>query len=167
MSVSQAQVLVPRARARFEASLRALLTARTGMESCSQLAAIMPGWDGQLDALLRKRIDRHAGHCENCRERGRYELDPAMLLGLLPAAVPPAGLRDQLFDLAGDADANGHADADRFGVANGFGVTKCPGEHPRPVAVAGGPDADRGRVGTLTARGGWAPPPDPGPGPPA
>ena len=102
VSVSQAQVLVPRARARFEASLRALLTARTGLESCSQLAAIMPGWDGQLDALLRKRINRHAGHCENCRERGRYELDPAMLLGMLPTAIPPAGLRGQLFDLAGD-----------------------------------------------------------------
>ena len=102
VSVSQAQVLVSRARARFEASLRALLTARTGQESCPQLAAIMSGWDGQLDALLRKRINRHAEHCENCRERGRYELDPAMLLGMLPAAVPPAGLRGQLFDLAGD-----------------------------------------------------------------
>ncbi len=38
---SQAQVLVSWARARFEASLRALLTARTGQESCPQLAAIM------------------------------------------------------------------------------------------------------------------------------
>ena len=103
VSASQAQVLVSRARARFEASLRALLTARTGQESCPQLAAIMSGWDGQLDALLRKRINRHAEHCENCRGRGRYELDPAMLLSMLPAAVPPAGLRGQLFDLAGDA----------------------------------------------------------------
>jgi RNA polymerase sigma factor (sigma-70 family) len=102
VSVSRAQVLVSRARARFEASLRALLTARTGQESCPQLAAIMPGWDGQLDALLRKRINQHAEHCENCRGRGRYELDPAMLLSMLPAAVPPAGMRGQLFDLAGD-----------------------------------------------------------------
>ena len=99
---SQAQALVSRARGRFEASLRALLTARTGRESCPQLAAITPGWDGQLDALLRTRINRHAEHCENCRERGRYELDPAMLLGMLPVAVPPTGLRGQLFDLAGD-----------------------------------------------------------------
>jgi RNA polymerase sigma factor (sigma-70 family) len=91
VSASQAQVLVSRARARFEASLRALLTARTGQESCPQLAALMSGWDGQLDALLRKRINRHAGHCENCRERGRYELDPAMLLGMLPAAVARPG----------------------------------------------------------------------------
>ena len=99
---SQVQALVSRARGRFEASLRALLTARTGRESCPQLAAITPGWDGQLDALLRTRINRHAEHCENCRERGRYELDPAMLLGMLPVAVPPTGLRGQLFDLAGD-----------------------------------------------------------------
>ena len=102
VSVRQAQALVPPARGRFEASLRALLTARTGRESCPQLAAIMSGWDGRLDALLRKRINRHAGHCESCRERGRYEPDPAMLLAMLPAAVPPAGLRGQLFDLAGD-----------------------------------------------------------------
>jgi RNA polymerase sigma factor (sigma-70 family) len=102
VSVRQAQVLVSRARARFEASLRALLTARTGQESCPQLAAIMSGWDGQPDVLLRRRINRHAEHCENCRERGRYELDPATLLGLMPAAVLPAGLRGQLFDLAGD-----------------------------------------------------------------
>jgi len=99
---SQAQALVSRARGRFEASLRALLTARTGRESCPQLAAITPGWDGQLDALQRARINRHAEHCENCRERGRYELDPATLLGMLPVAVPPTGLRGQLFDLAGD-----------------------------------------------------------------
>src|SRR5215468_6343849 len=38
--VSQARALVPPARTRFEASLRALLTARTGRESCPQLAAI-------------------------------------------------------------------------------------------------------------------------------
>jgi RNA polymerase sigma factor (sigma-70 family) len=100
--VSHAQALASRARTRLEASLRALLTARTGRESCPQLAAITPGWDGQLDALLRTRINRHAEHCGNCRERGRYEMDAVMLLGMLPAAVPPAGLRDQLFDLAGD-----------------------------------------------------------------
>jgi RNA polymerase sigma factor (sigma-70 family) len=102
VSANQARALVSRARARFEASLRALLTARTGLESCPRLAAVRPGWDGQLNALLRQRINRHAGHCGNCRERGRYELDPATLLGMLPAAVPPAGLRGQLFDLAGD-----------------------------------------------------------------
>src|SRR5262249_13347363 len=100
--VSQAQALVSRARARFEASVRALLTARTGREACPQLAAITPGWDGQPDALLCRRINRHAEHCQNCWERGRYELDAATLLGMLPAAVPPAGLRGQLVDLAGD-----------------------------------------------------------------
>ena len=123
--MSQAQVLVSRARARFEASLRALLTARTGQEACPQLAAIMSGWDGQLDALLRKRINRHAEHCENCRGRGRYELDPAMLLSMLPAAVPPAGLRGQLFDLAGDASPV--PTAYRAGVMSRAGPFHGPG----------------------------------------
>ena len=130
VSVSQAQVLVSRARARFEASLRALLTARTGQESCPQLAGITSGWGGQLDALLGKRINRHAGHCENCREHGRYELDPAMLLGMLPAAVPPAGLRGQLFDLA--ADASPVPSAYRAGVISRAGPFRRSG-FPLPI----------------------------------
>src|SRR5215475_5506984 len=142
VSVSQARVLVSRAWARFEASLRALLTARTGQDSCPQLAAVMSGWDGRLDALLRKRINRHAERCENCRERGRYELDPAMLLGMLPAAVPPAGLRGQLFDLA--SDVSPVPSAYRAGVIrragpfrrSGFPVPLDPPHARRPVTWA-------------------------------
>jgi RNA polymerase sigma factor (sigma-70 family) len=150
VSVSQAQALVARARARFEASLRALLTARTGLESCPRLAAIMPGWDGRLDALLRKRINRHAEHCGNCRERGRYELDPAMLLGLLPAAVPPAGLRGQLFDLA--ADVSPVPTAYRAGVISRAGPFRRSG-FPIPLDP---PRAARRPVTWALAAGGAA-----------
>ncbi len=52
--------------------------------------------------LLRKRINRHVEHCENCGERERRELSPAMLLGMLPVAVLPIGLRGLLFNLVGD-----------------------------------------------------------------
>jgi RNA polymerase sigma factor (sigma-70 family) len=140
--VSQAQALVSRAHTRFEASLRALLTARTGRESCPQLAAITPGWDGQLDALLRKRINRHAERCESCRERARYEPDPATLLGMLPAAVPPAGLRGQLLDLA--SDVSPVPSAYRAGVIrragpfrrSGFPIPLDPPHVRRPVTWA-------------------------------
>ena len=150
VSVSQARVLVSRAWARFEASLRALLTARTGQDSCPQLAAVMSGWDGRLDALLRKRINRHAEHCENCRERGRYELDPAMLLGMLPAAVPPAGLRGQLFDLA--SDVSPVPTAYRAGVISRAGPFRRSG-FPLPLDP---PRAARRPVTWALAAGGGA-----------
>jgi RNA polymerase sigma factor (sigma-70 family) len=147
VSVRHAWALVARARARFEASLRALLTARTSRESCPQLAAVMSGWDGQLDALLRKRINRHAGHCESCRKCGRYELDPAMLLGMLPAALPPAGLRGQLFDLAGDVSPV--PSAYRGGVISRAGPFRRSG-FPRPLDP---PPAARGPVTRAVAVG--------------
>ena len=102
VSVNQAHALASRARSQFETSLGALLVARTGRESCPELAAGLHGWDGQLDVLLRKRVNRHIERCEICGARKRRELSPAMLFGVLPVALLPLGLRDQLFSLVGD-----------------------------------------------------------------
>jgi RNA polymerase sigma factor (sigma-70 family) len=127
VSVSQAEALASRARARFEASLGALLIARTGQESCPELAAMMSRWDGQLNVLLRKRISRHTEHCEQCGDRWRHELNPAMLLSMLPVALPPPGLRDQLFYLIDDMGPA--ASAYRAGVihrAGPFGWSGFP-----------------------------------------
>ena len=147
VSIRHARALAARARTRFEASLRALLTARTGRESCPQLAAVVSGWDGPLDAPLRKRINRHAEHCESCRERGRYELDPALLLGMAPAALPPAGLRGQLLDLAGDVSPV--PSAYRAGVISRAGPFRRSG-FPRPLDP---PPAARGPVPRALAVG--------------
>jgi RNA polymerase sigma factor (sigma-70 family) len=57
VSVNQAHALTSRARSQFETSLGALLVARTGREACPELAAGLHGWDGQLDVLLRKRVN--------------------------------------------------------------------------------------------------------------
>jgi len=102
VSLNQAHALASRARSQFETSLGALLVARTGREACPELAAGLAGWDGQLDVLLRKRVNRHIGRCEICRARKRRELSPAMLLGVLPVAVLSVSLRDQLLRLIGD-----------------------------------------------------------------
>jgi len=102
VSVNQAHALASRARSQFETSLGALLVARTGREACPELAAGLHGWDGRLDVLLRKRVNRHIEHCEICGARKRRELSPAMLLGVLPVALLPMGLRAQLFRLIGD-----------------------------------------------------------------
>ena len=148
---NQAHALASRARSQFETSLGALLVARTGREACPELAAILAGWDGQLNVLLRKRINRHIGHCQLCGARRRRELSPAMLLGVLPVALLPASLRDRLFDLV--ADAGPAASAHRAGVisrAGPFGQTGFPRPLDPPHLVHG-PMAHLVTVGTGAA----------------
>jgi RNA polymerase sigma factor (sigma-70 family) len=99
---NQAHALASRARAQFETSLGVLLVARSGREYCSELAAILDGWDGELTPLIRKRVNRHIDRCDICGERKRRELSPAMLLSLLPVAMLPPGLRQQIFHLVSD-----------------------------------------------------------------
>jgi RNA polymerase sigma factor (sigma-70 family) len=105
---NQAHALASRARAQFETSLGVLLVARSGREYCAELAAILDGWDGELTPLIRKRVNRHIEHCDVCGERKRRELSPAMLLSLLPVAMLPRGLRQQVFHLVSD-DSPGSA----------------------------------------------------------
>jgi RNA polymerase sigma factor (sigma-70 family) len=104
VSRNHAHALLSRTRDQLEISLGALLVARSGREDCSALNTMLTDWDGQLNVLMRKRINRHIENCPVCAERKKRELAPALLLGLaplaaLPAAVPP-GLREQVLRLA-------------------------------------------------------------------
>jgi RNA polymerase sigma factor (sigma-70 family) len=103
---NHAHALLSRARDQLEVSLGALLVARSGRDDCAALGALLQGWDGQLNVLMRKRINRHIERCPACTDRKRRELAPALLLGLaplaaLPLAAAPAGLRAQVLKLAG------------------------------------------------------------------
>jgi RNA polymerase sigma factor (sigma-70 family) len=108
---NQAYALVSRARSQFEGSLGALLVARAGLRAgqrgCPDLEEILADWDGNLTILLRKRINRHIEHCEECGESKRRELSPAMLLSMLPMVALPAALRDQVFRLVSDSSPAG------------------------------------------------------------
>src|ERR1700722_18746401 len=105
VSRNHAHALLSRTRDQLEISLGALLVARSGREDCTALNAMLADWDGQLNVLMRKRINRHIENCPTCTERKKRELAPALLLGLAPlaalgtAAVPP-GLREQVLRLA-------------------------------------------------------------------
>ena len=105
VSRNHAHALLSRARDQLEISLGALLVARSGRKDCAALNTMLADWDGQLDVLMRKRINRHIENCPTCAERKKRELAPALLLGLAPlaalptAAVPP-GLREQVLRLA-------------------------------------------------------------------
>jgi RNA polymerase sigma factor (sigma-70 family) len=105
VSRNHAHALLSRARDQLEISLGALLVARSGRADCAALGALLEDWDGQLNVLMRKRINRHIEQCPACTERKRRELAPALLLGLAPlAALPfaamPHGLRAQVLRLA-------------------------------------------------------------------
>src|SRR5580693_6037377 len=105
VSRNHAHALLSRTRDQLEISLGALLVARSGREDCSALNTMLTDWDGQLNVLMRKRINRHIENCPVCAERKKRELAPALLLGLAPlaalstGAVPP-GLREQVLRLA-------------------------------------------------------------------
>jgi len=105
VSRNHAHALLSRARDQLEISLGALMVARSGREDCAVLDAMLQDWDGQLNVLMRKRINRHIERCPVCAERKKRELAPALLLGLAPlaaltTATAPPGLREQVIRLA-------------------------------------------------------------------
>ena len=105
VSRNHAHALLSRARDQLEISLGALLVARSGRQDCAALDTMLQDWDGQLNVLMRKRINRHIERCPVCAERKKRELAPALLLGLaplaaLPIAAMPPGLRTQVLRLA-------------------------------------------------------------------
>jgi RNA polymerase sigma factor (sigma-70 family) len=134
---NQAHALASRARSQFEASLGVLLVARYGQEYCAELASILDGWDGELTVLIRKRVNRHIDKCDICGERKRDELSPAMLLGLLPVAMLPVGLRQEVMHLVSDVspEAEDYRDevVDRAGSFDsaGFPLQIAPVAAPR------------------------------------
>jgi RNA polymerase sigma factor (sigma-70 family) len=80
ISHNHAHALLSRARAQLEASIGALLVARTGARNCPTLSMLLEGWDGKMTVLMRKRLNRHIESCAVCAERKRRELRPAALL---------------------------------------------------------------------------------------
>jgi RNA polymerase sigma factor (sigma-70 family) len=132
---NQAHALASRARSQFETSLGVLLVARSGREYCQALASILDGWDGELTVLIRKRVNRHIERCPVCGERKRRELSPAMLLGLLPVAMLPVGLREEAFRLVADVSPDAETyRAQVVGRAEPFDGTGFPTQFTSPPA---------------------------------
>jgi len=105
VSRNRAHALLSRAQDQLEDCLGALLVARTGGDHCAALGALLEHGDGQLTAVMRKRIDRHVRRCVMCARRRHRELVPALMFGLAPlAAAPvvamPPGLRARVLRLA-------------------------------------------------------------------
>ena len=84
VSAEQSYTLVHRMRDRVDRSLGALVVARAGRKECSELDAILKGWDGEFTVLVRKRVARHVESCTTC-ERTKKRVAPIALLGAAPA----------------------------------------------------------------------------------
>jgi RNA polymerase sigma factor (sigma-70 family) len=168
VSRNHAHALLSRARAQLEISLGALLVARSGQGDCESLGALLQDWDGELNVLMRKRINRHIERCPACTERKRRELAPALLLGLapLPIAVMPPGLRSQVLRLVSSdtPDAVAHrASVTQRAVMSGPGGFPKPLDPPKSAwwqddraqrAVRRQPETDRlGRAGVVVHHG--------------
>ena len=130
VSRNHAHAQLSRARSQLERSLGALIVARTGRTACPDLDAMLTGWDGQLTALMRKRISRHIERCEVCRERKRRELTPALFAGAMPLVALLPGFRQQLLRMLADRSPAGLAH--RLTVANRAGPFGPTG-FPKPI----------------------------------
>ena len=110
MPRSQAQVLATRARSRFTELLGMLLAAWSARGRCPGAADLLDSWDGTLTAELCKRLTSHVRRCPVCGRIRHREIRPAMMLALLPAAVPPDRLWERVMGLVTDdsPDAEEH-----------------------------------------------------------
>ena len=96
---TNANTMVGRLRETIERSLGALLVARriqSDPGSCPELAAVLHGWDGKFNILMRKRIARHIESCNACEDLRSRSVSPAALLGA-PVFIPaPAWLKNSV-----------------------------------------------------------------------
>jgi RNA polymerase sigma factor (sigma-70 family) len=134
VSRNHAHALLSRARSQLERSLGALIVARTGRGACADLDAMLTSWDGQLTALMRKRISRHIDQCDVCGEHKRRELTPALFAGAVPMAAMSPGFRDQVLRVLADRSPAGLAH--RLTVANRAGPFGPEG-FPKPISQPG------------------------------
>jgi len=102
VSQTNANTMVGRLRDTIERSLGALLVARRVQSKparCAELAAILDGWDGHFNVLMRKRIARHIESCPTCNEERRRLVSPTALLGAAPVFMTaPKSLRRKTLD---------------------------------------------------------------------
>jgi RNA polymerase sigma factor (sigma-70 family) len=157
VSPSHAYVLLTRLRDQVERSLGALLIARLGREDCTELDALLSGWDGKFSPILRKRVARHVDQCDVCSDRRRIVVSPWALLAGVPLLPAPLFLRDRVLSQVQLASMdvpteqnptsgqNGQSGAAQ-GAAAGEGLVAeaaLVAEETDPPRAAGGPFSSR------------------------
>ncbi|HZJ28310.1 MAG TPA: sigma-70 family RNA polymerase sigma factor [Acidimicrobiia bacterium] len=96
-----AYVMVSKAKKRFVRALEVFLVARHGRGGCSDLDALLSGWErGRIEPALRRRVSRHLDTCPVCGEQRSSLASPLALLGALPVVGAPAQLRVRVLERA-------------------------------------------------------------------
>jgi RNA polymerase sigma factor (sigma-70 family) len=165
VSQTNANTMVGRLRETIERSLGALLVARriqSNPSSCPELAAVLHGWDGKFNILMRKRIARHIESCGACEDLRSRSVSPAALLGA-PVFIPaPAWLKNSVqrdFELTSASHDMGNPSqgASTGGQSNFHAANtaprpaiqspadlpqESPAAYEQPAALVGGPTDD-------------------------
>ncbi len=149
MPRSQAQALAKRARSRLTKLLDMLLASWPARGQCPGAADLLDSWDGMLTAALCKRLTSHIRRCSVCGKVRHREITPAMMLALLPAAVPPDRVWERVTGLVTDNSPDAEDQRQRIArraeplAGNGFPVqaTRPPaprlgGRYVLPAAAA-------------------------------
>ena len=112
VSTGAANTIASRLRDTIERSLGALLVARRARNSggCEELAAILDGWDGQLNVLMRKRISRHIESCGRLRRAASTAGHPRRTARCCAGVRPGAGVAARTDPRRGRADVGLEAD---------------------------------------------------------
>lgn len=145
LRTSQASVRLTRVKDRIERSLGALLVARKGSDECDPLKAVLQGWDGRFNPLIRKRVSRHIEECDICSDTRAALVSPVALLSAVPLLAAPAALRETVLS---DLKLISHTSTvlpGQQGSGHGFrgsvsfrpsGFARLPGEMARKAAAA-------------------------------
>ncbi|MFJ8750930.1 sigma-70 family RNA polymerase sigma factor [Streptomyces sp. NPDC102441] len=131
-----ATVRVQRVKERLEAA-RSILRALAASPRCSDLAALLPPWDGSPNALWRKRLHRHVRDCPRCSLASSALMPVEGLLGGLALVPLPVGLTAAVLHTALSAPSKATATSAQAGTRGP--VTGGTARAPRTLArlVAG------------------------------
>jgi RNA polymerase sigma factor (sigma-70 family) len=94
LSRNAANQAVHRARGHLRRAVEARVLWHGGAPRCAGLTnALAEAGVTHFDARAVRAIDAHAAQCEECAERRRLHLDPAVLFAVVPLAVAPSLLK--------------------------------------------------------------------------
>ncbi|WP_067487943.1 RNA polymerase sigma factor [Actinomadura hibisca] len=105
IDAQEATDLTGEAQRRLDDALAAALIARTGRDGCPEVAALADGGDGPLTPPVVRRLVRHIESCRTCTERRDRTVSTARLLQVLPVALMPPELRNEILQDAADPGA--------------------------------------------------------------
>jgi len=93
-----AYVLIDKMKNALSRSAGSLLVARYKRRDCEELDALLAGWDGMYDPLIRKRVARHVDRCDTCERHRAALIAPDRLFSIVPLAMAPVALRGRVLE---------------------------------------------------------------------